>query len=290
MFISVQTSWAGCESHTLAPSSLAQKDHDAAPSNVELLEGQPIYVDVSDTFALSPLGTEQFSPHEIALMHLVNEDPLIFPQGKEFQRGNFIAECEEGYAEFMRIRRDQTIPIAQRYEPLLEPFVGKLHRRHFEQWVSEWRFNSRFLDGVKLLRDTLDLPRDYPFEIASGNLVPINRAFMERPDVAAILKTHGINFAVIQGVDLEFDAAGFFTGKVDVVGSLFYANADQYPKNCFVLGDDIMEERGFSPFMVNVQTFDPGKMRERIFLRLETMRKKYLINRARSNAAPGQSL
>ncbi|MFC1517833.1 hypothetical protein ACFL5G_04660, partial [Candidatus Margulisiibacteriota bacterium] len=101
------------------------------------------------------------------------------------------------------------------------------------------------------------------------NLVNMNAAFLDRPDITKILKDNHLYFPLekIQGIRLLMDN-GIYQGRKETTGQLFAANSDHFPINCIVIGDDPMEKYGFGDFLVNVQTFDKNKTRLTISKRM----------------------
>lgn len=220
-----------------------------------------IFVDVSDTIALPPIGNNVFDPHEIALKEIVSEDEAAMG-GSNTGKTKFLLDAKTGLKHFDRIKRDNSINILERYKVWLDPFIGKLRKSHFIKLVQDWRLQTNFLEGIRILREKFNLPDNYPLEIVSGNLVDINEAFVTRPDIADILRLNNISFPIgeIQGIKLEYSKDGIYEGYMNSNGTLYYSDHTEFPKQCLTIGDDAMEKYGFGPFLINVQSFNEGSI------------------------------
>lgn len=221
---------------------------------------EKIYIDVSDTMALPPKGKKVFESHEMELMRIVSKDPSVFKNTN--QKEFFIKDVKRGYEKFLEIRRNNKISIEERYRTWIEPFTGFLNKKHIDHLVEDWQINTNFINGIELIDRSL---KEYiDMEIVSGNLVNINKRFLEKKELLNMIKEirpANINFS-IQGIELLFDRNGTFQGEIKRNGELFYADYTCFPGNCIVVGDDAMEKYGFKDLFINVQNFDEQKCRD----------------------------
>ena len=217
-----------------------------------------IFADASDTLMLPPEGLDKFPSHEEKLRTVVEARTA-----DETLKQTFISEAAAGYAEFQEKRRNNNIPIGDRYLMWLRPFQNaKLSKSDIATLVKDWRLNGNFLEAVKIIREKLGLGTDETIHITivSGALVDLNEAFINRADVKPLLDELNIKFD-IEGVKLGWDDSGYFDGTVTAQGKMFYAQAKEFPKDAIVIGDNLMEKYGFSgpdapAAFANVQSFN----------------------------------
>jgi len=134
-----------------------------------------IFSDFSDTIA-KPLSGNKFPPFELELGKMIEQE--LDSDLKE----NFNLKYTQGYEEFLKIRRNDTIPYEKRALTWLEPFTNLLNINHIKRLTLEFDLNENFIDFTKNLANILGIEK-LDITIVSGALTQIIQEFLSREDV-----------------------------------------------------------------------------------------------------------
>lgn len=202
-----------------------------------------IISDFSDTIATTK-DCSKFPPFELELGKMLGIDN------------------RQSYEEFLKVRRDNSIPYNERIKIWLKPFTSLLEIKHIEILVSTFELNLNFINAVKLIKERLK-EDSIEIKIASGTLWQIINCFLMRKDVFEQTTGENITFD-IKAAKLVFDGQGKYSGDLEETDPLAYSTAGQYPDDYLVLGDNAMESYGFGNKLLNVQNYN----KEGILLRI----------------------
>lgn len=208
-----------------------------------------IFSDFSDTIA-KPLSGNKFPPFELELGKMIEQE--LDSDLKE----NFNLKYTQGYEEFLKIRRNDTIPYEKRALTWLEPFTNLLNINHIKRLTLEFDLNENFIDFTKSLANILSKDK-LEITIVSGTLSQIIQEFLSREDVKNRLDYIEFN---ILATDLDMNSEGYFSGNIKNTDELVYKG--NFPDNCLIIGDDAMEKYGLGERLVNVQSYDSGEAKK----------------------------
>ena len=208
-----------------------------------------IFSDFSDTIA-KPQSGNKFTPFELELGKMIEQE--ISSDLKE----NFNLKYTQGYEEFLKIRRDDTIPYEERALTWLEPFTNLLNTNHIKRLTLGFDLNENFIDFTKSLANILSKDK-LEITIVSGTLSQIIQEFLSRKDVKNRLDYIEFN---ILATDLDMNSEGYFSGNIKNTDELVYKG--NFPDNCLIIGDDAMEKYGLGERLVNVQSYDSGEAKK----------------------------
>lgn len=201
-----------------------------------------IFSDFSDTIAKPKFGNK-FPPFELELGKMIEQE--LNSDLKE----NFNLKYSKGYEEFLKIRRDDSIPYEKRALTWLEPFTNLLNINHIKKLTLGFDLNDNFIDFTKNLARILNKDK-LEITIVSGTLTQIIQEFLSRNDVKKELNLIDFN---ILATDLDMNSDGYFTGNIKNTDELVYKG--NFPENCLIIGDDAMENYGLGERLVNVQSY-----------------------------------
>ncbi len=208
-----------------------------------------IFSDFSDTIAKPKFGNK-FPPFELELGKMIEQE--LNPDLKE----NFNLKYSKGYEEFLKIRRDVSIPYEKRALTWLEPFTNLLNINHIKKLTLEFDLNGNFIDFTKNLASILNKDK-LEITIVSGTLTQIIQEFLFREDVKNRLNYIDFN---ILATDLDMDSDGYFIGDIKNTEELVYKG--NFPEDCLIIGDDAMKNYGLGERLVNVQSYKPEEAKE----------------------------
>lgn len=202
-----------------------------------------IFSDFSDTIA-KPRHGDKFPPFEIELGKLIEKglDPDLIE--------NFNLKYSQGYEEFVKIRRNDSIPYEKRALTWLEPFTNLLNINHIKRLILEFDLNKNFIDFTKNLTKILAADK-IEITIVSGTLTQIIQEFLSQENVKKELNFIDFN---ILATDLDINSDGYFTGKIKDTNELVYKG--NFSNDCLIIGDNAMENYGLGEKLVNVQSYD----------------------------------
>lgn len=205
-----------------------------------------IFSDFSDTIA-KPKHGDKFPPFELELGKMIEEE-LSSDLVEDFN-----LKYSQGYEEFLKIRRDDSIPYEKRALTWLKPFIDLLNINHIKKLTLEFDLNKNFIDFTKditkiLVTDKIEIT------IVSGTLTQIIQEFLSREDIKKELNFIDFN---ILATDLDMNSDGYFTGKIKDTNELVYRG--NFPENCLIIGDNAMENYGLGERLVNVQSYQPDE-------------------------------
>ncbi len=203
-----------------------------------------IFSDFSDTIA-KPRHGDKFPPFEIELGKLIEKD--LDPDLIE----NFNLKYSQGYEEFVKIRRNDSIPYEKRALTWLEPFTNLLNINHIKRLILEFDLNKNFIDFTKNLTKILAADK-IEITIVSGTLTQIIQEFLSQENVKKELNFIDFN---ILATDLDINSDGYFTGKIKDTNELVYKG--NFSNDCLIIGDNAMENYGLGGRLVNVQSYQP---------------------------------
>ncbi|MBP7786053.1 hypothetical protein KA062_02245 [Patescibacteria group bacterium] len=210
-----------------------------------------IFSDFSDTIA-KPLSGNKFPPFELELGKMIEQE--LDSDLKE----NFNLKYTQGYEEFLKIRRNDTIPYEKRALTWLEPFTNLLNINHIKRLTLEFDLNENFIDFTKNLANILGIEK-LDITIVSGALTQIIQEFLSREDVKNRLNY--IDFSIL-ATDLNMGSDGYFTGNIKNTDELVYKG--NFPDNCLIIGDDAMKNYGLGERLVNVQSYKSEEITNKI--------------------------
>ncbi len=210
-----------------------------------------IFSDFSDTIA-KPLSGNKFPPFELELGKMIEQE--LDSDLKE----NFNLKYTQGYEEFLKIRRNDTIPYEKRALTWLEPFTNLLNINHIKRLTLEFDLNENFIDFTKNLANILGIEK-LDITIVSGALTQIIQEFLSREDVKNRLNYIDFSFLA---TDLNMGADGYFTGNIKNTDELVYKG--NFPDNCLIIGDDAMKNYGLGERLVNVQSYKSEEITNKI--------------------------
>jgi hypothetical protein len=202
-----------------------------------------IFSDFSDTIA-KPKHGDKFPPFELELGKMIEKD--LDPDLIE----NFDLKYSQGYEEFVKIRRNDSIPYEKRALTWLEPFTNLLNINHIKKLILEFDLNKNFIDFTKNLTKILTTDK-IEVTIVSGTLTQIIQEFLSQENVKKELNFIDFN---ILATDLDINSDGYFTGKIKDTDELVYKG--NFPDNCLIIGDNAMKNYGLSEKLVNVQNYN----------------------------------
>lgn len=205
-----------------------------------------IFSDFSDTIA-KPGSGNKFPPFELELGKMIEQE--LNPDLKE----DFNLKYTQGYEEFLKIRRNDSIPYEERALTWLEPFTNLLNITHIKRLTLGFDLNENFIDFAKNMANTLSTDK-LEIIIVSGTLTQIIQEFLSREDVKKELNFIDFN---ILATDLDTNSDGYFTGKIKNTDELVYKG--NFPEDCLIIGDDAMEKYGLGERLVNVQSYNTEK-------------------------------
>lgn len=208
-----------------------------------------IFSDFSDTIA-KPRSENKFPPFELELGKMIEQE--LNPDLKD----NFNLKYIHGYEEFIKIRRNDTIPFEKRALTWLEPFTNLLNTNHIKKLTLEFDLNENFIDFTKNLTNILGTDK-LAITIVSGTLTQIIQEFLSREDIKKEL--HYIDFNIL-ATDLDMNSDGCFTGNIKNTDELVYKG--NFPEDCLIIGDDAMKNYGLGERLVNVQSYKPEEAKE----------------------------
>ena len=202
-----------------------------------------IFSDFSDTIA-KPRSENKFPPFELELGKMIEQE--LSPDSQV----DFNLRYSSGYEEFLKIRRDDTIPYERRALTWLQPFTDLLNINHLKKLTLEFDLNQNFIDFTKGLSTVLNTDK-LNITIVSGTLTQIIQEFLSREDIKKEL--YYIDFNIL-ATDLDMNSDGYFTGNIKNTDELVYKG--NFPNDCLIIGDDAMEKYGLGEKLVNVQNYD----------------------------------
>ena len=164
---------------------------------------------------------------------------------------NFNLKYSQGYEEFVKIRRNDSIPYEKRALTWLEPFTNLLNINHIKRLILEFDLNKNFIDFTKNLTKILAADK-IEITIVSGTLTQIIQEFLSQENVKKELNFIDFN---ILATDLDINSDGYFTGKIKDTNELVYKG--NFSNDCLIIGDNAMENYGLGGRLVNVQSYQP---------------------------------
>lgn len=215
-----------------------------------------IFSDFSDTIAKPKFGNK-FPPFELELGKMIEQE--LNSDLKE----NFNLKYSKGYEQFLKIRRDDSIPYEKRALTWLEPFTNLLNINYIKRLTLEFDLNQYFIDFTKNLASILNKDK-LEITMVSGTLTQIIQEFLSREDVKNRLNYIDFN---ILATELDMDSDGYFNGNIKNTDELVYKG--NFPDNCLIIGDDAMEKYELGERLVNVQSYEPEKIKKEIKTLLE---------------------
>jgi len=210
-----------------------------------------IFSDFSDTIAKPKFGNK-FPPFEIELGKMIEQE--LNSDLKEF----FNLKYTKGYEEFLKIRRDDSIPYEKRALTWLEPFTNLLNINHIKKLTLGFDLNDNFIDFTKNLARILNKDK-IEITIVSGTLTQIIQEFLFRENIKKELNFIDFN---ILATELDMDSDGYFNGNIKNTEELVYKG--NFPENCLIIGDDAMERYGLGERLFNVQSYQPEETYKKI--------------------------
>ncbi|MFH1362970.1 MAG: ATP-binding protein, partial [Candidatus Omnitrophota bacterium] len=224
--------------------------------------------DFSDTVAQPAAGGE-VPAFEKTLRVLVAQD---IPDQK--QRVNFEREAEFAYAIAKNVKWDGTKEsFTRRAQVWLEPFIGRLNKKHIEKVVEGLSLNKNLPKAVALIRGAQGLKpgANITINFVSGTLKEIIDLFMVK-NMWGLFSGRSLeeelswNFYAIPA--LNWDDKDYYRGGFKEQAHPYaYQGAKAYPENSIVLGDNRMENPafGFGDKLFNIQkTIDEPEFKQRL--------------------------
>lgn len=215
-----------------------------------------IISDFSDTIATSASG-QKFPPFELELGKIVAADKLTKTPDVE----KFINANTQTYEDFLKVRRDISMPFNDRMKVWLKPFTLYLEPKHIDTLVASFQLNPNYLEVTRLLKNAFNL-KTLNITIASGTLWQIISSFLSKESIKNQLSNENIKFD-IKAAKLIFQN-NVFSGELEYTDPIAYAVSTEYPNEYLVIGDNAMEKYGFGERLLNVQDYNKETVLSRI--------------------------